>query len=118
VTRTDPTTPDAHACGCAPKIGPGALAAGVDPVLKDANLKHLRRIEGQVHGIAAMVESDRYCADIITQIAAARASLQSVARNLLRNHLMHCADRAFREQGPTRDEMIEELLNLTGMIGR
>lgn len=118
MTRTSPTKPDENACGCAPKFGPGAHAAGVDPVLKDANLKHLRRIEGQIHGIASMVESDRYCADIITQIAAAQASLQSVARNLLRNHLMHCADRAFREQGPTRDEMIEELLKLAGMVGR
>lgn len=118
MTRTSPITPDESPCGCTSGIGPGALAAGVDPVLKDANLKHLRRIEGQVHGIAAMVESDRYCADIITQIAAARASLQSVARNLLRNHLLHCADRAFRKQGPTRDEMIEELLNLSGMVGR
>ncbi|MCC6661539.1 MAG: metal-sensitive transcriptional regulator [Phycisphaerales bacterium] len=99
-------------------VGPGAHAAGVDAQLKAANLKHLRRIEGQVRGIAAMVDEDRYCADIITQISAVRESLHAVARNLLRNHLTHCAAAAMREGGAKREEMTEELLDLLGKVTR
>lgn len=98
--------------------GPGARAVGVEPAIKEANLKHLRRIEGQVRGIAAMVEEDRYCSDIITQISAVRESLHAVARNLLRNHLKHCAAAAMREAGTKRDQMAEELLDLIGKIAR
>jgi DNA-binding FrmR family transcriptional regulator len=110
-------------CGCGTcqppaGIGPGAHAAGVDPAIKAANLKHLRRIEGQVRGIAAMVEQDRYCADIITQVAAVRESLHSVARNLMRNHLRHCAAAAMHEDGKQRDEMVDELLDLVGKLSR
>jgi DNA-binding FrmR family transcriptional regulator len=65
-----------------------------------------------------MVEADRYCADIITQIAAVRESLHSVARNLMRNHLQHCAAAALAENGDRRDEMVEELLDLVGKIAR
>jgi DNA-binding FrmR family transcriptional regulator len=90
----------------------------VEPALKEANLKHLRRIEGQVRGIAAMVEEDRYCSDIIMQISAVRESLHAVARNLLRNHLTHCAAAALREGGARRDEMTEELLDLLGKVAR
>lgn len=121
----------AAACGCgagradlgmqleaAEGIGPGAHAVRVEPALKDANLKHLRRIEGQVRGIAAMVEEDRYCSDIITQISAVRESLHAVARNLLRNHLTHCAAAALSAGGERRDEMTEELLDLLGKVSR
>lgn len=121
----------APACGCgagrmaasvkleaAAGIGPGAHAVGVEPALKEANLKHLRRIEGQVRGIAAMVQEDRYCSDIITQISAVRESLHAVARNLLRNHLTHCAAAALREGGERRGEMTEELLDLLGKVAR
>ncbi|MBY0261133.1 MAG: metal-sensitive transcriptional regulator [Phycisphaerales bacterium] len=94
------------------------LAVGVDQALKDANLKQLRRIEGQVRGIATMIEQDRYCADIITQVAAVRESLHSVARNLMRNHLSHCASAAMAADGDARDEMIEELLDLVGKVAR
>jgi DNA-binding FrmR family transcriptional regulator len=111
------------ACGCggggdAGHAGPGGLAHGVDEQLKAANLRHLRRIEGQVRGIAAMVEQDRYCADVITQVSAVRASLHSVARNLLRNHLKHCAAAALHEEGPGREDMIDELIDLVGRLGR
>lgn len=117
------------ACGCSPGagsrdgqvrsgVGRGAHAAGVDPAIKAANLKHLRRIEGQVRGIAAMIEEDRYCADIIQQTAAVQESLRSVAKNLLRNHLTHCAAAAMHEDGATRDDMIEELLELVGKVAR
>jgi DNA-binding FrmR family transcriptional regulator len=90
----------------------------VDATIKEANLKHLRRIEGQVRGVAAMVEADRYCADIITQIAAVRESLHAVARNLMRNHLSHCAAAALRSEGSGRDAVVEELLDLVGKVAR
>ncbi len=117
------------ACGCSPGagsvvgqakggVGPGAHAAGVDAALKAANLKHLRRIEGQVRGIAQMIEEDRYCSDIIQQAAAVQESLRSVAKNLLRNHLSHCAVAAMTEDGARRDDMIEELLELVGKVAR
>ncbi|MCC6678454.1 MAG: metal-sensitive transcriptional regulator [Phycisphaerales bacterium] len=120
-------------CGCAPAaipdasrgpaaardgVGPGAHAVGVDSGLKDANLKQLRRIEGQVRGIAAMIEEDRYCADIITQVSAVRESLHSVARNLMRNHIRHCAAAALHDGGRERDAMVDELLDLVGKIAR
>ena len=99
-------------------VGPGAHATGVDTQIKQANLKHLRRIEGQVRGIAAMIEDDRYCADIITQVAAVRESLRSVARNLMANHVRHCAAKAISNQADTRDEMITELLELVSKLSR
>jgi DNA-binding FrmR family transcriptional regulator len=98
--------------------GSGAHAVGVDAAIKAANLKHLRRIEGQVRGIAQMVEQDRYCADIIQQAAAVQESLRSVAKNLLRNHLTHCAVAAMHEDGAKRDDMIEELLELVAKVAR
>lgn len=101
-----------------PEIGPGGRAVGIEPTLKDANLKQLRRIEGQVRGIARMIEEDRYCADIVTQVAAARESLYSVASTLLRNHLVHCASHAFREGGHRSECMVEELLELTRRLAR
>lgn len=117
------------ACGCAlgasatasetrDGVGPGAHAIGVDAAIKAANLKHLRRIEGQVRGIAQMIEEDRYCADIIQQAAAVQESLRSVAKNLLRNHLTHCAAAAMHEEGAKRDDMIEELLELVAKVAR
>ncbi|MFA6045919.1 MAG: metal-sensitive transcriptional regulator [Phycisphaerales bacterium] len=117
------------ACGCTPGarrgagktragVGPGAHAVRVDAAIKAANLKHMRRIEGQVRGIAAMIEEDRYCADIIQQAAAVQESLRSVAKNLLRNHLTHCAAAAMHEVGARQDDMIEELLELVGRVAR
>ena len=106
-------------CGCGVSdCIEGRKAAGVDAGIKDANLKHLRRIEGQVRGILRMVEEDRYCADIVTQVAAVRESLQSVSKNLLRNHLRHCASAAVRAGGEEADEMFDELVDLMGKIAR
>jgi len=121
-----PATPSA-CCGCAATsamagehedVGPGAHAAGVDSGLKAANLKHLKRIEGQVRGIAAMIHEDRYCADIIQQCAAVQESLRAVAKNLLRNHLGHCASRAMHGDKQQQDAMVEELVELVGRIAR
>jgi CsoR family transcriptional regulator, copper-sensing transcriptional repressor len=97
-------------CACA--IGTERRkAVGVDPQLKDANLKRLRRIEGQVRGLQKMVEEDRYCADIITQVASVQEALRGVARNLMRNHLRHCATKALRSGKKAESEaMFDELL--------
>jgi DNA-binding FrmR family transcriptional regulator len=93
--------------------GPGHKAAGVDPQLKENNRKRLRRIEGQVRGLQKMVEDDRYCADVIVQIASVQEALRGVARNLMKNHLQHCAAKALRSA--KREEaaaMYDELLRL------
>lgn len=90
----------------------------MDAGLKAANLKHLKRIEGQVRGIAAMIEEDRYCADIIQQCAAVQESLRSVARNLLRNHLVHCANHAMQGSKTQHAAMVEELVELVGRVAR
>ena len=88
-------------------------AVAVDPAIKEANRKRLRRIEGQIRGLQKMVEEDRYCADIITQVASVQEALRGVARNLMRNHLRHCAAKALRSAKPEEAEaMYDELLNL------
>jgi CsoR family transcriptional regulator, copper-sensing transcriptional repressor len=88
-------------------------AAGVDPELKEANRKRLRRIEGQVRGLQRMVEEDRYCAEIIVQVASVQEALRGVARNLMKNHLNHCAAHALASKKPTDSaNMYDELLDL------
>lgn len=87
-------------------------AVTVEPEAKDKNLKRLRRIEGQVRGLQRMVEEDRYCADIMTQISSVHEALRSVGRELMRNHLRHCAATAIRSGDAEADEMYDELLNL------
>ena len=99
-------------CGCAAHDG-GRKAAGVDPEIRASNLHRLRRIEGQVRGLQKMVEADRYCADILTQIASVQEALGRVARALLRNHLRHCAAQAMRRGSEAEAEaMYDELLSL------
>ncbi|MGL5928543.1 MAG: metal-sensitive transcriptional regulator [Dermatophilaceae bacterium] len=66
----------------------GAVPGYIDT--KDAQLKRLRRIEGQVRGLQRMVESDTYCIDILTQVSAATKALEAVALGLLHDHLRHC----------------------------
>jgi CsoR family transcriptional regulator, copper-sensing transcriptional repressor len=108
-----PAAGKAHRTTCACETGPGGKAAGVDPVLKEANRKRLRRIEGQIRGLQKMVQEDRYCADIITQIASVQEALRSVARNLMKNHLHHCAARALQSGKKEETEaMYDELLGL------
>jgi CsoR family transcriptional regulator, copper-sensing transcriptional repressor len=98
-------------CAC---DGHGARqAVAVDPEIKAANRHRLRRIEGQVRGLQKMVEDDRYCADIITQIASVQEALRGVARNLMRNHLHHCATKALRSGKKEETQaMYDELLKL------
>ena len=75
---------------------------------KDAHLKRLRRIEGQVRGLARMVEQDAYCIDVLTQISAATKALESVALSLLDEHLSHCVRDAVRQGGDVAEQMISE----------
>lgn len=99
-------------CACATK-GEGRKAIAVDPEIKETNRKRLRRIEGQIRGLQKMVEEDRYCADIITQVASVQEALRGVARNLMRNHLHHCAAKALRSGKREESEaMYDELLEM------
>ncbi len=75
---------------------------------KDALFNRLRRVEGQVRGIQRMIESDSYCIDVLTQIAAATNALQAVAVQLLEDHLAHCVADASRQGGEVADEKIKE----------
>ena len=75
---------------------------------KDAYLKRLRRIEGQVRGIARMVEDDKYCIDILTQVSAATKALQSVALGLLDEHMANCVVDAARTGGAEADAKVKE----------
>ena len=93
--------------------GAGKKAVGVDAGLKEANQRRLRRIEGQVRGLQKMVEEDRYCADVIVQIASVQEALRGVARNLMKNHMRHCAAKAIRSgKSAEKEAMYEELLGL------
>ncbi len=76
-------------------------------------LKNLNRVEGQVRGISKMVEEDRYCIDIVTQIAAARSALSRIESDLLRQHLGHCVHRAMISKNAAEQEkVIEELVGV------
>jgi DNA-binding FrmR family transcriptional regulator len=91
----------------------GRKAVGVDEEIKADNLRRLSRVEGQIRGIQRMVEDDRYCADILTQISSAQQALRAVARGLMRNHLVHCATHAIRNGSDAeREAMYDELLDV------
>ena len=75
---------------------------------KDAVLKRLRRVEGQVRGLQRMVEEDSYCIDVLTQVSAATKALQAVALSLLEDHLAHCVAHAAAEGGDVAQEKIRE----------
>src|SRR5207245_8220285 len=75
---------------------------------KDEYLKRLRRIEGQIRGLQKMVEDDKYCIDILTQVSAATKALQSVALGLLEDHLGHCVAQAAAEGGEVADAKVRE----------
>lgn len=75
---------------------------------KDAYLKRLRRIEGQVRGIAKMIESDKYCIDVLTQVSAVNRALEAVALGLLDEHLKHCVTEAVGEGGQVAADKVAE----------
>ena len=106
-------------CGCAmPGDAAGRKAVAVDPDAKDRNLKRLRRIEGQARGLQKMVEDDRYCADIMTQISSVHEALRSVGRELMRIHLEHCATAAIKAGPDEAEPMYDELVDLLYKHGR
>jgi DNA-binding FrmR family transcriptional regulator len=105
------------ACGCSVSspdaVGAqGRKAVAVDPTIKDRNVKRLRRIEGQVRGLQKMVEEDRYCADILVQLSSVHEALRSVGRELMRNHLRHCASSAIKTGPEEAEAMYDELIEL------
>ena len=105
---TQPIVP----CACA-RPGDGTHAVGVDPEIKRAVQTRLRRIEGQIRGLQKMVDEERYCADVLTQVSSVQEALRGVSRSLLHNHLKHCASEAIRSSDATRaDAMYQELVDL------
>ena len=86
---------------------------------KSACLKRLNRIEGQVRGLARMVEQDRYCIDIVTQIAAVRAALRKVEEELLRDHVAHCVEHAIASGDKAEQRAkVAELMDVVARSGR
>ncbi|POA98020.1 transcriptional regulator [Chromobacterium sinusclupearum] len=81
---------------------------------KAALLKRLARIEGQVRGISGMIESDRYCVDVLTQVAAVKSALDAVALQLLENHMKGCVSRAMQQGDATG--MVTELIDVVKKI--
>ena len=98
-------------CGCRVQDTPEdeRHAVGVDPAIKDRNLKRLRRIEGQVRGLQRMIQDDRYCADVLIQVSSVHEALRAVGRELMRNHVRYCAAVAERTGAsePISDDIIE-----------
>jgi DNA-binding FrmR family transcriptional regulator len=111
-----------------PVTGPGprtesgrrsSQALGRDLQSKDRLLTRLKRIEGQVRGLQRMIEEERYCADVLTQVAAVQASLRGAAEALLQGHLRHCVTSALRSGDPVEAEAIyRELTDLFKKYGR
>ncbi|MDQ4080572.1 MAG: metal-sensitive transcriptional regulator [Gemmatimonadota bacterium] len=99
-------------CGCAVHAAGGRKAVAVDPDIKDRTTRRLRRIEGQVRGLQRMVAEERYCADILTQVSSVQEALRGVSRELLRNHLKHCAATAIRTSDAEAEAMYDEIVDL------
>ena len=115
---TDAAAPTVIQCGCAVPDDEGGegdesrTAVAVDPDIKARNIRRLRLIEGQVRGLQKMVDEDRYCADILMQISSVHEALRSVGRELMRNHLKHCATAAIKWGPDTAEPMYDELVDL------
>ena len=92
--------------------GRGGTSHYVDPATKTANLRRLKRIEGQVRGLQRMVEEERYCADVLDQLSAVCKALHSVGNEVLRNHLRHCATHAIKSGADQAEGMYDELVEL------
>lgn len=82
---------------------------------KSSCLKRLSRIEGQVRGLARMVQDDRYCIDVVTQITAVRAALKRVEEEVLKDHLSHCVEHAIASGDPVEQRRkVTELMDVLG----
>lgn len=99
-------------CSCGVHDAAGRKAVAVDPGIKESNLKRLRRVEGQVRGLQKMIEEDRYCADVLTQISSVQEALRAVGRELMRNHLKHCASAAIKTGDAEAEAMYDELVDM------
>jgi CsoR family transcriptional regulator, copper-sensing transcriptional repressor len=99
---------DRHSTFPLPADTNGALKMAAYEMQKPDIAKRLARIEGQVRGIAGMIESDRYCIDVLDQISAVTKGLQTVAVGLLHDHLGHCVTRAIEASGPDAHAKIDE----------
>ncbi|MFI2612449.1 metal-sensitive transcriptional regulator [Kitasatospora sp. NPDC018619] len=111
MTTTQARTEPEHAQGSDPHAGHGP-AGHHGPhgysAQKDAHLKRLRRIEGQIRGLQRMVDEDVYCIDVLTQVSAGTKALQSFALSLLEEHLRHCVAAAAEEGGAELDAKVAE----------
>ena len=90
--------------------------SGMRDDIKASCLKRLKRVEGQVRGLARMVEDERYCIDIVTQIAASRAALRRVEEEILRDHVAHCVDHAIASGN--REDQRKKIAELMDVITR
>ena len=115
--RPRPPARAAAGCGCAAQESGERRATAVDPAIKTRSVNRLRRIEGQVRGLQRMVEGERYCADILTQLSSVQEALRAVGREVLRNHLRHCATSAIRQGGAEAEAMYDELVGLMDRHG-
>lgn len=87
--------------------------------IKASSVKRLNRIEGQVRGLSRMVEEDRYCIDIVTQISAVRAALRRLEEEILRDHVGHCVEHAIASGNKAEQRRkIEELMAVVGRVDR
>jgi len=85
----------------------------MNELAKSACLKRLSRIEGQVRGVSRMVEEERYCIDIVTQLSAVRAALRRVEQEILRDHVGHCVKHAMRSNDAVdQQRKIDELMDV------
>src|SRR6476646_9177143 len=98
---------------------PRGYIAAMRQEAKSSCLKRLRRIEGQVRGLARMVEADRYCIDIVTQISAVRAALRRAEEEILEDHVGHCVEGAIASGNkPDQRRKIAELMDVLGRADR
>src|ERR1041384_1794870 len=109
-------------CACVMRLEsdtPWGYITGMQADAKATTLKRLGRIEGQVRGLARMVEDDRYCIDVVTQISAVRAALRKVEEEVLRDHVGHCVEGAIAS-GDKADQRrkIAELMDVLGRTDR
>lgn len=110
ITRAEPAATGAACCG--PQDDGERRAVALEPATKARALTRLRRIEGQVRGLQRMVEDERYCADVLTQIASVHEALRAVGRELMRNHLKYCATSAIAGGHQHAEQMYDELVDL------
>lgn len=118
MARSDATKKPSKTSPSQSELTADRRAVGIDPTARAANVLQLRRAKGQIEGIERMLNEDRYCADIINQIIAARASLQVVAKSLLEAHLKHCHSIAINNGGAPADQMYQELVDLVGRLAK